>query len=309
MPDRTTEEHQKDHLAKLLGEETNPETDVSRETLPSEPALQPEPQTSPDPGPEPKTVPLSALEAERKKWQAKVEEINQQNRTIQEQVAALQQQQKPQEHVEQVPDPEQDPVGYFMWEGKQRDKAIKDVQQTQREHAEYMQAYQQMQALDNAFAVSAQAYRQQHSDFDAAHKFFLDSQRQKAQLLGFEPQQVDQMVGQTVLQTVMQAQRSGQDVADVFYQLAKMSGYQGPQTPTPETPPMTQPTEPPMDKETFQRIQQGQRATGLQTTGTAPKRTGMTPEDVAAKPQDWFDRNMDMETFRRLMSEGSINGL
>ena len=303
MPERTTEEQQKDHLAKLLGEETNPETEAQSEPAP-EP--QPEPQLESAPEPEPKTVPLSALEAERKKWQAKVD---QQNRTIQEQIAALQQQQKPQEPPEQVPDPEQDPVGYFMWEGKQRDKAIQDVKQTQAQHAEYMQAFQQMQALDNAFAVSAQAYRQQQPDFDDAHKFFMDSQRQRAQLLGFEPQQVDQMVGQAVLSTVMQAQRTGQDIADVVYQLARMSGYQGPQTQAPETPPMTQPTEPPMDKETFQRIQQGQKATGLQTTGTAPKRTGMTPEDVAAKPQDWFDRHMDMETFRRLMSEGSINGL
>jgi hypothetical protein len=202
------------------------------ETEPVEPLeIQPEPKEEvkkPDVKAEtaeesPKQIPLAELMQERRKRQ---EAEHRYAQAVSRLETIIQQSAKAVEETEEIPDRNEDPVGYLAWQqGKTLDeirslkaeKAQSDKQtEEQRVQQQFLSEYQRN--IDN--------FAQQTPDYNDAAQFLLRARDDELQTLGIDdPDQRVQILHQDALTIGAYSMQQGKNPGEIFYNLAKKRGY------------------------------------------------------------------------------------
>lgn len=254
---------------------------------PAEPAKASEPAKAPD-APPAQHVPIAALHEERQK-RARAEQERAQLQ------AALQQFQQAQEQASkpQPPDPEADPLGHQAFQIRQQQEELQELR-TWRQQQEQTQHQQRAFSQFTQRVVAAeQAYRAEHTDYDAAAAFAI-SQYDKLLTASIpdpaqRQQQIQVMAGQELARVVGQ----GGNPAEFVYNFARSMGYAGPApavavtpqpTPAPAAPaPQTLPA-------AVETIQRGLKQQSSIASGGATPASEVTPEMALALKGDEFNK-------------------
>ena len=170
---------------------------------------------------EPKKVPLKALQEERQKRK----ELQEQLKQLQAQMQAFQQQmQQPQEgnqegEAEQPPNPEEDPLGYIEYVGKQQQKTEQEIRQMQ-------QQYQVNAMLQHGEQLAAQ-YRQQVGPeiYDKAFDHVVQSRANELKAYGYPEEAVQQMLQQELMAGMLTALQTGRNPGELLMEFAKARGF------------------------------------------------------------------------------------
>jgi len=190
------------------------------------------PEIEPEVQPEAIKVPLHELKEERQKRQRAEQDLS----TLMERTNVLlsQIQQVTAPAPEQPPDRFEDPVGYLQW---QNDQLLQRLEAQQQRGQEYMQTQaQEQEALRfwNDYNQTINDYATKVPDFKAAADFLAQSRRSELAAMGVtDPGQQDQIMWQDSFAIAAQAKQTGQNHAEIFYNLAKQRGYQGAAPPPP----------------------------------------------------------------------------
>jgi len=167
---------------------------------------------------------------------------NERLRMIQESLQ-IQAQQQAQAQVtpEEIPNAEDDPIGYMNWKlGKQEQELTALKNQT--EQQTYQQA-QQAQAIEkynhfmNTYTAKVQEFAQETPDFGDAYRFAVKDKNDELILQGYhDPAERNRRIKGYEFDIVWQAFQDGADPAKRIYEYAKHRGYTGP-APVQEAPP------------------------------------------------------------------------
>jgi len=269
-----------------------------------------DPQAIEDNSP-PTSVPLQELIAERRKRQeieSEIQEQRQNNAVLNERVRNLwenqqraQQQQQQQVAPEEIPDPDEDPLGHANYKINKLEAQLREVAaQAQRQAQEAQQNAQQtaQQTEQNSIVTQSQnlqtQFAAQQPDYWDAYEFLEKTRSQELEAMGYNEQQVAEVVanerGMIVTQS-LQRDANGritgwtQNPAEVAYNLAKMRGY-GAAAPAPA--PVAQVSA--QDK--FNMAANGQvSATGVGSSGRgAPAGGAPTLESIANMSDSEFEK-------------------
>lgn len=134
------------------------------------------------------------------------------------------------------PDPFDDPEGFKA--AKEHNKRLHDAQQrvirdmfaerqrtTQATEQQRRQA-QAMQQLDQVGLQHKQDFMIEAPDYEEAEAFALNSKAEEYRAFGMNDQQIAQQIRNDVFAITQQAQRLGQNAAQMIYQFAKVRGWQ-----------------------------------------------------------------------------------
>jgi len=127
---------------------------------------------------------------------------------------------------------DQDPLGAIREEQKRTQAAIEEMRQ---ERTQAEQARTQQEQLSQQIAQQEAAFIEQHPDYEQALNFMRDARSQEMKLFGVPEDQVAAAVSQEELQIAQQALSTGQNPAELIWQLASTRGYGSKPTAAPET--------------------------------------------------------------------------
>ena len=256
--------------------EATPEEPEQAET-PSE-AAENEPEKAPEPEPvgdQPKTVPLATMLEERRKRQD-LEKRLADIEAAQQKAAA-----KP---ADEGPKFDDDPMTYL----RQKADAFDQFQQQQ---AEAQQAAQARQMFIGDLAAHERPFRDQNPDYEQAVAFAKQSRIQQLQMFGASPQEAAVAVQREAEMLAANVMGRGGNPAEVFYNYAKLCGYQArPADPVPD------PTPAPSKQE----IRDQTRSLGS-AAGAPPRGKATVAQLKAMDPET--DPNWE-KTFREVMGAG-----
>lgn len=237
-----------------------------------------------------RTVPIHALHEAREKYkeaqrqisdyQSRMEQQMEQYRHLGEQLKEWRASQR----RDEIPDPNNDPMGYLMYENKQLKETQAEAQQRMEQTNEYLRMQheaQQMQGQRNQlisrYAQSAQEYMQEQPAFGEAYRALTENRMREYMALGYSGQHAQQIVAEEELQIAMKAYEDGVNPAERIYSLAVMRGLVN----------GTQATQP--DMADMRTLEQGvKNATGLNMNSSGSNNTG-TLEALAAASDEEFD--------------------
>lgn len=264
------------------------------ERVSTEPELQPEVAETPEPelSAEPeaeeheegRTVPLAELMAERQRRKELNNKVQQLEETFQRFMQRTQQQPPAQQPPPgpQIPDFEADPFGHLRARlDLVQNATVSGIQQTQQQNA-VAQLISHVQGLENEF-------RAQAPDYDAAIQHTRALRMAEMQALGYDATTAHQMLQQETLQISARAIQSGQNPAKLFYDLAKVRGFQAPNGGGAAAP-KSAPVQP---AQKFATVQRAQAATRSMPKGGAAPTPALTLESLANMSDDDFDANFE----------------
>lgn len=224
-----------------LGEAVNPPdpyagTDLSRESLGrAEPAAETPPAETPpaaevEPAPEQaerqRTVPHGAFEQERARRRASEQELQQ----LRGQVTAwqnamnaeIERRQNPQA-AQAEPDPDADPLAAL----KHLVTGLNEIKQNNARQAEQAQNNARVQHMLGQAAIAANEFSKARPDFQQAHQFALEMRGRQLALMGADPVHIPALVRNEETAFIARAFAMGRNPAEMAYELAKASGWQG----------------------------------------------------------------------------------
>ena len=203
----------------------------------------------------PTSVPLQELLNERRKRQdieAEMQEHRQSNAVLNERVRNLwesqqqtrQAQQQEKQPAEEVPDPEEDPLGHANWRIKKMEDQLRQVATNNQRGMQQQAAAQRQQAQQNETqSIVSQSQNMQtqfaneHGDYWDAYKYLEDTRTAELQSMGYDEKAVTEVISNERSMIVSQSierdpqgRPTGwrQNPAEVAYNLAKMRGYAPP---------------------------------------------------------------------------------
>jgi hypothetical protein len=139
----------------------------------------------------------------------------------------------PEEKVEPVPDFETDPAGWISHTMKAQGKTLEEVQgeltTLRQEKAQRSEQDQQVAVVRGVmdYAVNLEnQFKAVTPDYDAASAFLIESRKGELADMGYDQNQVDQMIYVERLTIAAQAQQQKKNPAEIVYNLAKRRGYQ-----------------------------------------------------------------------------------
>lgn len=198
-----------------------PATPVAAESESPTPAA---PAPAPPEKPE-RLVPLESLLEERRKFQSKLDEQDQQLKTVADELSKL----KPKPEAPVAPDFLEDPKGYIDSAVERIEKSAKHAGTT----AEQLRAQTDQEAQFRGFVSNIQtdeaAFAARQPDYQDALRYLRE--QRAADLKMVFPQATDQQVIQQLSQEELalsaQVMQSGRSPAEVAYEYAKRRGYAG----------------------------------------------------------------------------------
>lgn len=133
-------------------------------------------------------------ESKRQELAAQLQQQAYQNQMLQQQLQMLMQQQRGQQpaqgqEVANIPDPNEDPLGYQSYQLNHLNRAVAAQQQYLEQQARAQQQHQAINSLDNAYRASAMEFIKEAPDFGDAYKFLERSRIQEYMALGYSPQE------------------------------------------------------------------------------------------------------------------------
>ena len=162
---------------------------------------------------EEKRVPLKALQEARA-------EAAEMKRRIAELEHAFQSSRQPVEDEQdeyEIPDPEKDPIGALKYNNMQL-QALRETEQARAQEAQLSSIYQQ----------SAQQFAAQEPSFKAAYNHAIQSRANELMSLGYQANEVNQMIRSEELQVVATALQRGINPAKAIFDFATARGFQRP---------------------------------------------------------------------------------
>lgn len=140
---------------------------------------------------------------------------------------------KPEEpKPEPVPDYETDPAGWIAHTMKTQGKTIDEVQgelKTLREEktqrAETDKNVSVIRGIMDYAINQEREFKAANPDYDAASKFLLESRQEELSDLGYNEQQIIQMIQGEKLTVAAQAKEQGKNPAELVYKIAQRRGY------------------------------------------------------------------------------------
>lgn len=195
-----------------------------------------------DPGPESQTVPLAVMLEERTKLQAKIDNLENQNRDVTsrlEKLAALEadiraMRQAQENPPEPVPDYLEDPKGYVDSKEKSLGQQlleignqVKEIKTAQEEVTAETEQQKQIQAVSQAAAASEAEFVKKTPDYWDALDHVRSVRAQQIQLAmpNLNQNQIAQQISREELATAAMILQQGRDSAEYVYALAKSFGY------------------------------------------------------------------------------------
>lgn len=173
-----------------------------------------------------RTVPHGAFHEERENRKAAEARAQRLEERLDAMLRAMQPKEKePEKPV--APNPDEDPLGYVRHVGEQNQQTVQRIESWEQQQAEA----RDRQAVQSHFLSEAQRFGQATPDFAPAYEHFHKAMVNVAKMAGSQNPEAD--ATQWQLNMVRQAAQSGQNSAEMFYNLAKQYGYQG-AAPTPE---------------------------------------------------------------------------
>lgn len=172
------------------------------------------------------------LEAERKRFETANERLQRLYEAMDKRVPAKETEQH-KETKEELPDRSKDPLGYVLakMELMEREVARRERESTQaaetirKQNEEYSKQQQNIQRFQSDLSSAEDQFRQVAPDYDDAFDFVTKSRDGELALLGYNPQQRQQIIIQEATQTAAHLLSQGINPAEKFYEFAKQRGY------------------------------------------------------------------------------------
>ena len=171
------------------------------------------------------TIPLSAFNDTRAQLRRSQDEVN----NLKTQVSQLMylREELERQRTSQVEEQEfnSDPLGSIQKQVKSLQEQITTTHQSEQQAA---QQQQQEQQFFQAIAAQVNEFRQTAPDYDDALNFVLNSRRDELLAMGVNENDANMRIGHEAQEISMNAFQSGQNPAQVVYQMAKLRGFNPP---------------------------------------------------------------------------------
>ncbi len=226
-----------------------------------------------------KFVPYGALHEERKKrqaLQAQLEEYEVWKSTAQERLDKLS---EAQTQPEIVPDFEEDPVAHLSYKVdkiySQTEQQAKTAQEREQQHQQQLQRQQ----IAQQYQMQAQEFAKRQPDFADGYRHFVQSWQEELAMMGYPPAMASEVIQNEEARIVQHASRTGENAAELVYNLAKRRGYK----PTGAS---------------IETLKEGQRA--AKTMGGGKPEGKLTLQALAEMDPDDFSK-LSGDDFRKVM--------
>lgn len=218
---------QLDAMRDAEGAEAPPEqqTEVAPETKQPEQPASAESKPADDAA---KMVPHAAFHEERERRKAVEAQMQQMAARFDTLLQRMGQPAQPQQPAApQLPDFATDPQAHITGRFQTVEQRLAQIDQWSRQQVEAQQAQQQAQAIVATAAAQEAEFRTRQPDYNSAAEHLRRSRDAELAAMGIgDPGQRQQMIQQDVMAMAAHAARTGQNVAEWAYNLAKLRGYQ-----------------------------------------------------------------------------------
>jgi len=160
-------------------------------------------------------------------------ELKRQLREQQEQTQALKQQldqlashvRAPAQPEVQIPDKDEDPMGYYAHQFENLERTVKQQQEHQKRVEEEQKRAQQMSQFVSAYQQQANEFAQEQADFSDAYRFLESSRMTEYTAAGYTAQEASRMLQEDEVALASRAWQDGVNPAERLYQMAVARGY------------------------------------------------------------------------------------
>lgn len=136
------------------------------------------------------------------------------------------------EPKENIPDPDEDPIGHQNYKIAKLEQLQQQQQQHLRQQQEYAQQAQQREQFVSAYANSAKEYSQTNPQFMDAYKHLVQSRLTEHMAAGYDEATANDLLKQEEAAIVHRAFQNGENPAERIFKVAQARGY----TPSPAAP-------------------------------------------------------------------------
>lgn len=176
----------------------------------------------------PSMVPHQALHEEReqrKAAQAELQKFREERAALNERMRIVQELNAPRQQAEQIPDPEQDPIGAMKYLLDQQRQQSQQTQQQRQQSEQQSQQNQQFNQFMNSYKAQADAYAKDTPEFTKAYNFLSENRLEELMEAGYDAATANAMLRQDEANIVWQAQQQGKNPAAVLHKMAKLRGW------------------------------------------------------------------------------------
>lgn len=241
-----------------------------------------------------RTVPIGEVYAEREKRKAaealqkqqaeRISQLEETFRKVVDRIGGLQQpQQAPVQPDIKIPSYEEDPLAHLKATQELLARQIGGTSQ-------WTQQQQLEQQLQAHIYASENEFRSTHPDYDAAAAYAQNLRVRELSLLTNDPVQVTNALRQDIFSIAARAHQTGRNPAELYYEYAKLRGYQPQQEQT--TQPQQQKPQSGNGAQRLKQIAAAQAVSKAPKGGTAPQ-AAVTLTDLSTMSDDEFDKNFD----------------
>ena len=231
-----------------------------------------EPAPEPEPIGKDETIPLSAFNDTRAQLRKSQDEVNNLKTQVNQLMYLRDELEK--QRTSQVEEQEfnSDPLGSIQKQVKSLQEQITNQHQTEQSAA---QQQQQEQQFFQAIAAQVNEFRHNQPDYDDALNFVLNSRRDELLAMGVNENDANMRIGHEAQEISMNAFQSGQNPAQVVYQMAKLRGFK---------------PEPPKQSKNIENIKKGQQASSSLSGASG----AADDSDISLAGMDqWSDEEFD----------------
>ncbi len=251
---------------------------------------QPEVVNTPDPTPEPEptpvveakkepigeqsTVPLSALNESRaqlRQTQAQLAEVQQRMAEMENLRKEIEEFRSRQKQAQEQQEFNSDPLGVIQKQINELKSTVTTQSQTEQQRSQQAQTEQQMFAT---IASQVNEFKKSTPDYDDALAHVLEARKQELIAMGAPEYEAQNRVAMEAQEIAVNSLRSGQNPAQVVYQLAKLRGYSAKQV-----------------SQKLATIEQGQKAaSSLANVAGVGEGPGVSLAEIDSMSEEEFDK-------------------
>jgi hypothetical protein len=129
----------------------------------------------------------------------------------------------------EIPDFDDDPIGHLRVKNELLEKQLQDVNAERAARNQQAQQVQQFQQLQSGVDQMETSFAQTHTDYHDAVGFLYENVGKMAAAMGYNPQQVQQVLSQTAMNLSVSALQRGKNPAEAAYEAARHLGWDGQQ--------------------------------------------------------------------------------
>jgi hypothetical protein len=129
-----------------------------------------------------------------------------------------------------APDPTTDPLGYLNHQMKTIQDQIAAMNEQGKAQTQQTQQQNDMQQFVNSVNSQVNSFKTTHTDYDAAYKHVIDNRLQDFRDMGLTETQAQNARAEEERNIAFRAMQQGKNPAEVVYKMAQRMGYKAPDT-------------------------------------------------------------------------------